>query len=519
MNNTIPIALLKSFVMFGELDDRALESIVQISETELFPANSIIVKQGEHGEKIYFVLEGSAEAYIINKEGNEVIVGIIEKGNFFGELALLIDGIRNCFVKAKTDCTLLSLTKNKFQMLVEKYHSINNALLIMLSQRLGSTLHLMSEKKQNILVVMLISDQAMSRVNHFETYFKEISPNPVMIIDKEMTKDEITKLSNQHENKFILYKSNKPPEEYLLKIAKHIINFNHNESNQFVLNNGVSTWKIEHTARKITNKTIGIALCSGGAPGAAHFGVLKVLHEANIPLDYIVGTSVGAVAGGTYAFGYPMEKVVSQLHDIFNQSAWISLISLIRHLSLNFSGILKNSFYKKILYSFFGDSLIEDAKLPFAAIASDLYTGNTIIIKSGKVIDAVIASNAAPVIFEPVRSRTGLLVDGVATSPLPIQELIDSGIDIKIAVPIPQLDLAGCIKQNPKLLSVFLRTRSMMAEQITQSTTALANVIIRPQVNGIGMDDWKKLNIIIEAGETAAKIALKRIQYLFHARS
>lgn len=515
MNQSELANAIKSFSLFQKLDTEGLLSVVQASEIENFPANTDIIKQGDHGDKVYVVLEGQVEAYVINKEGREVILAVIEKGNYFGELAIFFQGVRTSSVRSKSACKLLTLTKSKFDKLLDQHASISRALNMILSQRLGQTLNLITEKKENTIIAMLTNDSSLPRAKHFESYFKKISSKSVLIIDGDITKDTFFNLNNQHENHFIIFRINSLAPDFLLQRVNYFINFIEHKKDHIYLPQDVTDWKIENTVRKITKKTIGIALCSGGAPGAAQFGVLKVLHAAGIPLDYIVGTSVGAIAGGSYAFGHPMEKVVAQLHEIFNQSSWVSSLNLLRYLSLNFSGILKNTFYKKILENYFGESLVEEAALPFAAVASDLFSGKTVILKSGKMIDAVIASNAAPVIFEPVRKGAQLLIDGVATMPLPIQELIAANIDIKIAVPIPQLDLTVSLKKNPKLLSVFLRSRSMMAEQITQSTTALADVIISPEVKGIGMDDWKKLSYIIEAGETAATLALKRIQYLF----
>ena len=97
--------------------------------------------------------------------------------------------------------------------------------------------------------------------------------------------------------------------------------------------------------------------------------------------------------------------------------------------------------------------------------------------------------------------------------------LIDEKIDIKIAVPIPQLDLGVSITGYPKIPAVYVRSRSMMAEQMTLLSTSLADVIIKPKVDGIKMADWSQVNKIIEAGEIAAETAINRIQYLLMAHA
>lgn len=120
-------------------------------------------------------------------------------------------------------------------------------------------------------------------------------------------------------------------------------------------------------------------------------------------------------------------------------------------------------------------------------------------------------------IFQPIRYGNYLLIDGVATSPLPINVLIEKEIDIKIAVPIYQLDLTTKMNANPKILPIFLRSRSMMANEIVNSTTELADVIIEPSVNNFSVDDWNNSNIAIERGEEAASHAIARIQLLINS--
>lgn len=154
-------------------------------------------------------------------------------------------------------------------------------------------------------------------------------------------------------------------------------------------------------------------------------------------------------------------------------------------------------------------------------MASDLYTGQSVVFKEGSVAKGIVASCSVPIIFEPIKEDINgirhLLIDGVASDPLPIQVLIDEQIDIKIAVPIRQLDLTTFLSKNPKMFSIFLRSRSMMAEKITNISTNLADVIIRPDVGGIHMlDSGKNFQKIIKAGEASAHTAIKRIKYLLY---
>lgn len=512
MNQAELIELIKSFDLFEKLDDDTLRDIASELEIEDYPEHAIIVNQGDEAEKVYFVLDGIAEVFVINKHGQEVVVGSLTSGNYFGELALLISTTRTASVRAKTHCHFATLTKNKFNNILDHHLSASRAMSYVLSHRLSRTLHLISEKSKNIIILLISSEEAKQRVDHFENYFRKMSNKPVLIYEDEVKSEDIVNINKKLENNYILIKSLKlNPSEFLLKYADHVINFVEKRTDCICLTEGVSLWAIEHTVRRITKKTVGIALCSGGAPAAAHLGVLKVLHEEGIPLDYIVGSSSGAFYGGGYAFNCPVEDMIKLMLETTNKS---QLVTVLSYFNFNLSGILTNNFLRKLVRKMIGQKDFADASIPFAAVSSDLYTGKTVVIKSGDAVEGIVASNAAPVIVQPIQYGENLLIDGVATSPLPIKILIEEGIDIKIAVPISQLDLSVSITKKSKLFAIFLRSRSMMAEQIMNLSTELADVIITPQTSGIKLNDWKNIHNAIQAGEDAARIAIKRIRYL-----
>lgn len=515
MDNLEFVNAIKSFSLFKKIDEHILHSLIDLFEIEHFPEKTVIINQGDYGDKIYFILSGKAEAYFINKEGEDVILATLHKGSYFGELALLIDGFRNCFVRSKVSCKLLSLTKSNFDALLDQFPSISRMLNELLSQRLGETLHLITEKKKNIFVLMITDTASLSRMQHFVAYLQKISSKKVILLDGLHTNDDFIRTRNTYQNHYILINSEDKPTEFLLKNSQYVVNFVEKNATHFCLTSDVSTWKIENTARKIAKKTIGIALSSGGAPAVAHVGVLKVFREEGIPLDYIVGTSMGAAIGGGYAFGIPLETIMARFFKEGKKSWLERQFERLLHLSMNFSGLLRPSYYNKEFAAIVANKRdFKEALIPFAAVASDLRTGKTVVLNSGDVIAAIATSNAAPVIFEPIKSGNQLLIDGVATAPLPIQVLLDEEIDIKIAVSIPQIDLVTPIKKNPKLLAIYLRSRSMMSEEIINLNAPRADVIIKPQVNGISMNDWSQINKIIQAGEIAAHHAVKRIRYL-----
>lgn len=505
------ITVIRSVNLFEDLDDEALSFTVNLLESETFPINATIVRQGEIGNKIYLIHRGIAQVFILNKVGTELHVANLNPLDYFGEIALLLNNVRTSSVRALTRCELFSITKENFDILLKKYPILHRKINEILCKRLTQTLHLISAKIQPPVILMLCSEHSTDRENKFIAYLRELRGDDFFLYEGSLNQDEFYKLKQQNYS-YLLVRVRNQPDDFLLHKADYVVNFSKLSPKHINLLENATQWQIEHAVRVITNKTIGIALSSGGPRGMAHLAVLKVLQKEQIPLDYIVGTSAGAFYGGGYAFGCSMDDMGTL---ILNESKKI-LLRALRNFSFSFSGLIRTEYYYHLFKSIFGDKLMSDANIPFAAIASDLCSGKSVILTEGKAVDAILASNSIPVYMRPLRIDHQLLIDGVSTDPLGIQELIDKNIKIKIAVPIPQLESITEMKKNPSLLSVFLRSRSMLAEKMVILSASLADVIIAPQILTNKRSNWNGIQSYLEAGENAANLAIKRIKYLLN---
>jgi len=175
-------------------------------------------------------------------------------------------------------------------------------------------------------------------------------------------------------------------------------------------------------------KKLGLALGSGSARGWAHIGVIQCLQEANIHIDIVCGTSVGALVGGALAgnFMAGLEKMVRSL-------TWTDIIGFM-DLLFPRSGFIEGD---KIINHFrnnFSDANIEDLAIPFAAVSTDIMTGREIWLKDGSLMDAVRASISMPGIFTPCKYKDHWLVDGGLVNPVPVSLCRAMGADVVIAV-------------------------------------------------------------------------------------
>lgn len=182
---------------------------------------------------------------------------------------------------------------------------------------------------------------------------------------------------------------------------------------------------------------IGLALGSGSARGLAHFGVIRAIADAGIEVDFIAGTSMGALIGAIHAAGK-----LDELETTFLKFDWKKTVSFF-DVVLPKSGLLDGAKISELVRTLVPAETIETLPKPFAAVATDIVSGEEIVIRNGDLIEAVRASISVPGIFTPVRSSGRILVDGGLTNPVPVSVARAMGADIVIAVDLNHEIIAG----------------------------------------------------------------------------
>jgi len=194
--------------------------------------------------------------------------------------------------------------------------------------------------------------------------------------------------------------------------------------------------------------SIGLALGGGGAKGLAHIGVIQALEEAGIKIDYIAGTSMGALVGAAYASGFPIDT----LEKIATSTDWKTTAKLFVP-ALSASGFVDGKKVKEFLYTFYGDKNIEDLPIPYAETATDISDGKLYVNHKGSVLEAVRASISIPVVFTPVQHDNAYLVDGGLVNSVPIDIVREMGADYVIAVHIVHTMLPSQEKEYIEIFS------------------------------------------------------------------
>ena len=253
-------------------------------------------------------------------------------------------------------------------------------------------------------------------------------------------------------------------------------------------------------ARRLTPK-IALVLGGGAARGFAHVGVIKVLESHGIVPDLVVGTSAGSVVGALYAGGYSgfeLQKIALQLDQ-----------ESVKDLVLPDRGFVKGEMLQNFINKALQNRPIERLNKPFAAIATELQSGELVVFRRGNTGMAVRASSGVPGVFQPARIEGKEYVDGGLVSPVPVKVARSLGADIVIAVDISNQPKYGKVNGS---IDILLQTFSIMGQTIGRYELADADVVVRPQTGSIGATEFEQKHLAIMEGEKAALAALPLIR-------
>lgn len=258
---------------------------------------------------------------------------------------------------------------------------------------------------------------------------------------------------------------------------------------------------------RVVRPRVGLALSGGAARGMAHVGVLRVLEENGIPIDMVAGTSAGAIVGGAYAAGLSVEEIAQ-----FGLSLrWRDM----GRMTLSRLGLQSNQRLEEFMRVHLPRSRFEELELPFAAVATDLTTGDVVVMsETGDVPFAIRASCAIPGWYVPVTDETGRqLVDGGLVANLPASEARALGADIVIAVDV---NSEGAKFMGPPRSALGIVMQSMMVIQrtVVRHQSVDADVMIRPLVGHLRWDEVRRAQEFIDAGEEAARLAVPEIKQI-----
>ncbi|TKI69636.1 patatin-like phospholipase family protein [Sulfurimonas crateris] len=250
----------------------------------------------------------------------------------------------------------------------------------------------------------------------------------------------------------------------------------------------------------LKNKKIGLALGGGAVLGAVHVGVLKALEEKNIKINAICGTSAGAIVAALYAFG----KSPTEIEKIVVEFEWKKLSSL----TLSKYGILSNEKIGEIIKLSIGDKKFKDSNIPLGMMATDITTGEKVILDKGSVADAVVASTCIPGIFIPVEIGGRFLVDGGIVENVPLSCLKNKDVDYLIGVDlVPERSY----KKPENVIEVLYNSFNFLVKINKKAQTKEADLTIKPDLSEYNAVDMSQIKELIDLGYEETKKIIKEL--------
>ena len=250
----------------------------------------------------------------------------------------------------------------------------------------------------------------------------------------------------------------------------------------------------------LKEKKVGLALGGGAVLGAVHVGVLKALEEKGVKINAICGTSAGAIVAALYAFG----KSPQEIENIIVEFEWKKLSSF----TFSKYGLLSNEKIGEIIRHNIGEKRFKDAKIPLGMIATDIATGEKVVMDKGAVADAVVASTCIPGIFIPVEIGGRFLVDGGIAENIPLSCLKDKDVDFLIGVDlVPERSY----KKPENVIEVLYNSFNFLVRINKKIHSKEADLTIKPDLSEYNAVDMSQIKELIDLGYEETKKIIKEL--------
>jgi NTE family protein len=565
---------LKTFALLDDVGEQALRRLLSEADWFGLPGGTQLSRDGENDRAVFLVVTGSLGVFVEEDEGPRRLVATIPAGETVGEMSLLTGEPHSATLVALRDTELLRIGPNAFDKLLARYPRLTLNLLKLVMRRLRQTTRggTQQSRPKTFAVLPLqrgLRDSPVAR-GIAETLIQMGAKAAVL---DSAAGDETTEWFNRFEaeHDVVFYQGDEPDStwtSFCLRQADRVLLiaraderlplhpferrfFNreigaqpellllHPSSNArpglpqhielrsdlFGTHHHIrvgNTSDIKRLARFVAGNAVNIVLAGGGARGFAHIGVLKALHEAGVPFDYVAGTSMGGIVAAGMAMEWDIAELTARIRDAFVDSRPLSDITL------PLIALYRGAKVSALLKKHFGEMKIEELAKPFFCVSSDLTTGRDHIHRTGLLWRALRASVALPGILPPVTAEGGhLLVDGGVMNNLPVDVMAQEARGPIIAVDVSgELDLHAederygersvfsLIKErmrgSPSIISILMRAGTVGSNLQRKNVRALADFLYEPPLEGIEMRDWRAFDRAIAQGYAYTMLEIQK---------
>jgi NTE family protein len=557
------LALFAALPIFKEIELDYLREIAGELEWFSLPGGMTLFSAGQTADGLYVIINGALASYIAKPEGGSERIGSIFPGETVGERELISGKPRTTTVVAQRDTELARLPGPTFERLVARYPQSMRHIATVLAHRLETLevpVHSQSalprtfaivphDDQVNVLEFAAQLVQCLSQVGRTE------------LVRRARASEQITHWFHRLEraNQFVVYVADSRPTKWsklcLRQAHASLVVVGRDSgmgpcgalgygSDQYaavrnieiVLLHGDSAapsmarpWldvyperrhhhvrnlaDVARVARLITGRARGLVLSGGGARGFAHIGVLRALTEAKMPVDAIGGTSIGAIIAAGWAAGWDYDEMVMRMRRSFVDT------NPLNDYTLPLVSLVAGRKVRRLLQREFGNTDIEDLRLPYYCVSANLTTGQIAVHRSGKLWLWLRASVAIPGVLPPVFTQHHIYVDGAAINNLPVDVMrerlrgsviaVDVGADATFEtdtelteVPalwrIPMWLRHRRVKIN--IMQILWRAGMINSAATTVGQRELTDLLLRPPLQNINMLDWQAFDRAIDLG-------------------
>ena len=536
------------------------------------PGGRVLFHAGEEPDKLYFLLAGRL-GVVRRDEGQEPqFLGVIRPGEPAGEMAMIAGTTHTATVVALRDSELMALPRSAFLGISQRDPTVMAELAHLMIVRARHTAGATSEPAVFGFTSLCPSASVRSLVDALESEILRLGYT-VAAAGAEVQSAPTEWFSNlEEQHDFVLYAAEydqpgwraivgrqvdrlffvgagaeQPPPDVrsyasppLLEQQLADLILLHRPGATAPTGSGVwmdatpasrlfhmrqgDPQDVARLARTLIGQSVGLVLSGGGARAYAHIGVIRALHEASVPIDFVGGTSMGGIIAAGVAMGWSDEELDWRIRKAFVDTSPLSDIAL------PLIAMTRGEKVRHRLHEHFGDVKIPDLWLPFFCVSSDLTSGVYHLHKRGLLRQALRASIALPGILPPVSDGGHVLVDGAVTKNFPTDIMRSVhlgptiGVDVAEARGLTAEDietpasiwkwlLSGAWRQGPPIVSVLIRSATISTAHEAAAAREYTDLLVVPDIGPVEIQDWKAYDVAVEAGYRAAAEILEKLDH------
>jgi NTE family protein len=559
--------LAEAIPLLKEAGAQAVSDVADSAVWFSLPGGWPLFQAGDGADALHFVLGGALIVVRPGEHGEEEIVGYVRAGEPVGEMALIAGGEHTASVYALRDTELLRIARADYDRIWRLHPRLLESLARRMLLRARQPRPDMRTSAPRVFTLVAASPSIAieslardlrGRINglglscaalfedaeeHPSDYFENIErANDIVLIAARLQPTPWFRLALRQADRILLFarRDARPPRPLPLIPDENSAAQRFRLIDLVLLEEGgpVAAEPLEwieavgaarffrwrtpadaaRLARTISGKSVGLVLAGGGARAYAHVGVLAALSEARVPIDFIGGTSMGAIIAAGTALGWSNIELDTRVRRGFVESNPLADYRL-PVVAMTFGRVVEQR-----LAEHFGDARIEDMRLPFFCVATDLAGGVQRIYRTGLVRAALRATIALPGILPPVVDGAAILVDGAVLNNLPTDIMgtmhrgLTIGVDVARAETIRPEDFANPpgffgwvarhgFKEPPPIVSLLIRTATIGIDPAAGRKGC--DILIVPNLGSVEIRDWKAYDAAVHAGYEATVCMLQ----------